>query len=192
MVTSANEDFEGLPTRVFLDPSTLQTLLNYGGFIWENEEIEPRDRIHRIPGGRAELDALRSIFFVAQRAPFEFALLAASLGEVAAAGRVPGYLSWALDVLDHWDACLSAYGSDAMSGSGQLLAHHLDSPPFGYLGAKDRRLLRDAVELECDAFLTMERKLPKNADHIRREVGLWVASPTDWWLRVQPWARLWV
>ena len=186
------ERFNALPTRVFLDSSTLQTLLDYGEFVWENVEPDPGNRIHRIPGAMSELESLRLIFIVAERALYEFALSEGSLAEVAAAGRVPGYFRWALDVLDHWEACLSAYDGDAFSGSGETLARRLDGPAFGYLSEKDRRLLRDAVILECDAFLTMERKLPKNAGHIRHEVGLWVMRPSQWWAQLEPWARLFV
>ena len=72
------EAFDALPRRVFLDSCTLQTLQDYGEFIWENVELSPSDCIHGIPGGYEELDALRAIFFVNQRAMFEFALSKAS------------------------------------------------------------------------------------------------------------------
>jgi hypothetical protein len=45
----------------------------------------------------------------------------------------------------------------AFDGSGARLAARLSERRFGYLSAKDKRLLRDAIELECDAFLTMEK-----------------------------------
>ncbi len=35
---------------------------------------------------------------------------------------------------------------------------------FGYLSRKDAALIRDAVLLECDTFLTLDRKLARNAD----------------------------
>ncbi len=66
----------------------------------------------------------------------------------------------------------------------------LDETRFGYLSAKDKLLARDALALECDAFLTMERKLPKMADHIERELGLNVLRPPDYWALLEPWAAL--
>ncbi len=78
--------FESLPQRVFLDSSTLQMLQDYGGQVWENELIPDNDRIHSMPDGPATIDALRRIFFVNQRALWQFALSANSLREVAAKG----------------------------------------------------------------------------------------------------------
>jgi len=57
-----------------------------------------------------------------------------------------------------------------------LLGANLDGNSFGYLGAGDRALIKDAVLLDCDAFLTMEKRLPKNAGHIKRELGLRVLT----------------
>ncbi len=39
-------------------------------------------------------------------------------------------------------------------------------------------------------LLTMENKLPKNAGHIERTLGLRVLSPTEMWAYLQPWAAL--
>jgi hypothetical protein len=92
--------FEEMPRRIFLDSSTLQTLQDYGGFLYENEPIDISDPIHRDPRGIAKLEALRNIMQVAKRAPFEFALSNNSFAEVQAKGD-SRYLQWAYDVLDH-------------------------------------------------------------------------------------------
>lgn len=184
-----DDRFDRLPRRIFIDTSTLQTLQDYGEFIWENVPPAATDRIYRVPDGFQEIDALRAIFFVNQRAMFEFVLSKHSVVEVVDRAH-PGFLQWAFDVLDHWEACLSGYKMDGFSGTGRLLAPKLDGLAFGYLSAKDRLLLRDAVELECDAFLTMERKLPKNAPHFQREVGLQILRPSQYWELLRPWAAL--
>jgi len=181
--------FAELPRRIFLDTSTLQTLQDYGEFIWESEPPSATDRIYSIPGGFQEIDSLRAIFFVNNRAMFEFALSGHSLAEVAARGD-SRFHQWAFDVLDHWEACLSGYKEEAFAGTGRVLASKQDGLAFGYLSAKDRLLLRDAVELECDAFLTMERKLPRNAPHVQREVGLQILRPSQYWELLKPWAAL--
>ena len=78
-----------------------------------------------------------------------------------------------------------------MESHGNLAAlAAIDSSSYGYLGEGDRALLRDAIALECDTFLTMENKLPKNAGHIERTLGLRVLSPTEMWAYLQPWAAL--
>ena len=78
--------FEDIPQRIFLDSSTLQTLLTYGGFLYERESLRPTDRVHRDPKGIAKLEALRTIMQIAERAPFEFALSTNSFVEVEARG----------------------------------------------------------------------------------------------------------
>jgi hypothetical protein len=65
-----------------------------------------------------------------------------------------------------------------------------NEPRFGNVSAKDRKLLQDAVDTRCDAFLTMEKKLPKNAEFIERETGLRVMRPTMYWALLDPWAAL--
>ena len=178
--------FEDIPRRIFLDSSTLQTLQDYGGFLYENESLPPADRIHRDPKGVAKLEALRFIMQVAERAPFEFALSRNSFVEVERRGDL-GYLQWAYDVLDHWLACLEE--SDKPHVDRRALSA-IDSSKFNYLGAGDRALLKDAIALECNAFLTMENRLPKSAAHIQKTVGIRVLSPLGMWAILRPWAAL--
>jgi hypothetical protein len=180
---------EALPRRIFLDSSTLQALQDHGEFIYDNVGPVPSDRVYRIPDGFKELDALRAIFFVNRRGVFEFALSENSFNEVSAKNDHT-YIRWAYDVLGHWESCLAAYRGNPFSGDGQLMAAHLDNRSFGYLGMKDRLLLQDAIALECDAFLTMDRKLAKNADHLRENTGIRVLLPTQFWMLLEPWARL--
>jgi hypothetical protein len=41
-----------------------------------------------------------------------------------------------------------------------------------------------------DAFLTMERKLARNAGHLAAGLGIRVLRPPDFWALLQPWAAL--
>jgi hypothetical protein len=178
--------FDDIPRRIFLDSSTLQTLQTYGGFLYENETIPDNDRIHRDPRGIAKLEALRTIMQVVERAPFEFALSAHSFEEVEQRGNA-SYLQWAYDVLDHWLACLEASGDPMVDTKALVL---VDTPLYNYLGAGDRALLKDALALQCDSFLTMENRLPKSAPHLLATLGIRVLSPIEFWEILKPWAAL--
>lgn len=178
--------FEDIPQRIFLDSSVLQTLQDYGGFLYENEPLGPADPLNRDPNGIAKLDALRSIMQIAERAPFQFALSEASFEEVRARNDC-AYLRWAYDILDHWMACLEESG-EPRGSPGALAA--IDTNAYGYLSAGDRRLLWDAIALDCDCFLTMETRLPRNSEHIQRTLGLRVLSPITMWEILRPWAAL--
>jgi hypothetical protein len=179
-------EFDNFPARIFLDSSTLQTLERYGAFLYENEDIAPTDRLHKNPLGVMNLEALRSIMQVAQRAPFEFALSHNSFQEVRAKAD-PRYLQWAFDVLDHWETCLEEAGDDSLKPEAAAL---LDNPSIGYLSIADRDLLKDALALGCDSFLTMENRLPRNAVHLQQATGLRVSSPVSMWTDIERWAGL--
>lgn len=179
--------FEALPERVFLDSSTLQMLQDYGGAIWENEPLPSNAPVHRMPHGEATVETLRSIFFVNQRALWQFALSENSLQEVADR-QDHRYLQWAYDVLDHWRICIEESGPP--SPRGVEVAALLDGASFGYLSRGDKALLFDALALECDAFLTCDAKLAKNADHLERALPLLVLTPTRYWEMLSPWAAL--
>jgi hypothetical protein len=180
-----------IPGRVFLDSSTFQTLQDYGEFIYDGGEISPDDKIWSIPDGFSNLEALRQIMFVGGRGSLQFALSRNSLQEVLDRGSCD-YLQWALEMLDYWESCLASYEEDgsAFSGHGVALAAKLAEVRFGYLSEKDARLIRDAVLLECDVFLTMERKLPRNAEHLERELRIKVVQPVSYWDLLGPWAAL--
>jgi len=155
-------DLGTLPKRIFLDSSILQTLHTYGGFIYDGEPLDVKNGIWS-----ENIEALRNIFLVQSQALHEFALSENSLVEVKDKGDIR-YLQWAFEWLDYWRSCASRYKNYPFNNQGTSLAEKLEEPQFGYLGAKDRKLIRDAIMLECDAFLTMDYKLSKNAEHLQK------------------------
>lgn len=147
-------EFDLLPRRIFLDSLTLQSLQDYGEFIYDNVEIPSEDKIWSIPNGIENIECLRNIIFINQRGAFEFAISDNSLNEVKAK-KDYHYLIWAYDVLDYWLTCLET--SNNLSDKSKILALKMESNSFGYLGKGDFNLIKDAVLLDCDAFLTMEK-----------------------------------
>ncbi len=170
----------------------MQTLQDFGEFIYNGAEIAQNDKIWAIPDGYKNVEALRKIMFVGTRAPFEFAISGNSLQEVLDRGRYH-YLQWALEVLDYWECLLASYEhQQPFSGQGVELERRLTEKRFGYLSQKDARLIRDAILLECGVFLTMERRLPKNALNLERELRIKIMQPIKYWDMLGPWAGLFV
>lgn len=179
--------FESLPRRIFLDSCAAQTLRDYDAYIYEGQAIPADDRIHRVTDGCANVEALRNIFLVNERAQFEWIVSRGSMQE-AQGKRDPGHMQWLWDIADHSEVCLEGDGPTAES---EALAARLEESKFGYLSEQDRLLLCHAVALRCQAFLTVERRLPRNAAHIGREIGLRILTPIMHWEMLRHWAALW-
>lgn len=171
-----------LPRRIYLDTSTLQKLYDFGGEIFEDEPFEPVGRAARVQSLADEIDALRTIYLVNERAMFEFVVTEASLREVVNRSR-PGYTQWVYDVLDTW--LIQSEGEEPPTPG-----RTLDDRRFGMISVKDRRLLQDALDWRCDAFMTLERRLPTAAAFIERETGLRIMRPTTYWNLLSRFARL--
>jgi hypothetical protein len=176
-----------LPRRIFLDSCTAQTLRSYGAYIYEGEPIPDSDRIRSVTDGIANIEALREIFQINERAQFEWIVSNGSMQE-AHDKRDPGHMQWLWDIADHSQVCLE---SDGPTPESEALAARLDEPKFGYLSEKDKLLLRHAIMLRCEAFLTVERRLPRNAAHLEGELGIRILTPITHWEMLRPWAALW-
>ena len=158
------EAFRFLPRRIYLDTSTLQTIFDNGEVIWEGEPFRPSAKAARMPGMAKEVEALRLIFMVNERAGFEFVVTAANLRGVVNWDR-RRYTQWVRDVEDTW--LIQSAGAEEPPKS-----EIFDEPRFGNISSNDRRFLQSALDWRCDASLTMERRLPTQAFYIERVTGL--------------------
>ncbi len=174
--------WSSLPRRIYLDTGTMQALFDYGDVIWESDQFIPTGRAAKVAGFAEELEALRLIFSVNERAQFELVVTEASLREVMARGQ-HGYTQWVHDVLDTW--LIQSVSEEPPSST-----ESFERP--GSVSVKDWRLLQDALALGCDAFLTMERRLATQADVIERATHLRVMRPSAYWNLFAPWARLYL
>jgi hypothetical protein len=186
--SSSYEDFLNLPRRLFLDSSILHNAYKYGHVLFEDQELGTESHVRKWERGPAEITALRNIFVVSRRGEFQFAVSRNSLKEVAGAEN-SRFLDWARDMLRYWEECL-AWTGIANSSKAEALCAKLNTVSFAYLSAGDRALLRDAIIVACDAFLTMDFKLRKNSSHLERELKIRVLSPNDYWKLLTPWAAL--
>ena len=171
-----------LPRRIYLDTCTLQAVHDYGDVIWDAEPFVARGRAGRVQGFEEEIDALRMIFLVNERAMFEFVVTESGLLEVRGRND-PRYTQWVYDVRDTW--LIQSAGEEVPPWG-----HRFYNRTFGMISKKDRILLQDALDLGCDAFLTMERNLPDAAEHVERQTGLRIMRPTTYWGLLGRWANL--
>lgn len=118
-------DFDALPRRLYLDSSTIQTLDRYGEFVWENVEPAAGVRAYRVPDVLDDLEDLRFIFQVNERAMFDVVVSPAAIAEVADKQDRP-YLRWAMDVASHWRERIQEYQGRAFVGRGAAPL----APPF--------------------------------------------------------------
>jgi hypothetical protein len=171
-----------LPRRIYLDTSTLQNLYDFGGEIFEGKPFVPVGQAARVQGLAAEIEALQMIFMINQRAMFEFVVTEASLREVVDRTH-PGYTQWVCDVLDTW--LIQSEG-----GERPTPGKTFEDRRFRMISVADRRLLQEALDWRCDAFMTMERRLPTAAAFIERQTGLRVMRPTTYRDLLSRFARL--
>ena len=176
--------WQALPRRLYLDTSTLQTVHNFAEILFDGEPVEGDGRILKVPGLADEVSALRAILAVNTRAEFELVVTEAALGEVAARG-VHGYTEWVLMVMSQWE-------SRAPNDQPQTSEQVFRDPSFGMISRKDRALLQDAADCGCQAFLTMERRLPTAASYVERRIGLRIMRPSTYWELLRPWAALYL
>ena len=95
--TSASIPLEDLPRRLFLDSTVLQALHQFGGFIYDGDDIYKGHKIRVVPKGVENVVALQRIMQVGNRTTFELVVSHGSLEEVA--NKEEGsYLGWALEV----------------------------------------------------------------------------------------------
>lgn len=176
------------PRRTFLDSSVLQLMHDFGDVIWDWVPVPVNSAIRLRPTGAETLRALQNIFSVTQRVTdWEFIVSDASQKEVNARGS-HSYSSWVEEVRTNSDYLLQIEQQAYPSRRHADMV--LEWKRVGYLGAGDRQLIADALRFGCDAFLTDDRRLARNAAHIQKQIRVGLFTPEEYWERLRPWAAL--
>lgn len=181
-VSDVVERWNALPRRMYLDTALLQDMWDYGEFLWDGGPFVPLGRGGSRPGLVDDLDALRLILAVNQRAAFQFVVSHASIAEVDRRANSGAFRQWVLDVLDVWLVQSEGWVFRGVAADGLR--------GIGSLSTSDRRVLQDALDNDCDALLTMDKKLVSQHSVVRRAAGLSLLSPDGYWRILQPFAAL--
>jgi hypothetical protein len=187
--SDAMTEIKRIPHRIFLDTGVVHYLFRYGDIVFDNVELSACDRLHGVPGGVADLQALRAFCFMNQRNAFELAVSENSLKEVLGAGDCR-YTSWLLELAGYWQGIALSYEGSPCTRAGLIKQARVMGGRLGYLSRKDRALIADACKMECDTFLTVDRRLARNAEPLSHELDISVVRPATLLERLQPWAGL--
>jgi len=191
--------FEELPGRILLDTCILNRLYDEGGYLFDGDEPSAGE-------ADADLEALRAIFAVNERAAFELLVSPLSVAEVS---NIQDFVDrerrvrWLLDVLDHWLIMLDERGARVSDG-GTVRHRFKLTPELQTLEASlmnfpdlrrdpfDRLLLLQYRMGNCNAFLTTDRLTIWRHRTDLGALGIRVLTPSDFWRQLSPWAGLWL
>jgi hypothetical protein len=182
---------EDLPGRVFLDTCVVNFILDYGEQIHENLD-PPADASDRV---RQDVVALRDIFFVGQRANWQLAISPHTYQEVRQTSdprRRHHLETWFHDIWQYWcdiidaDNDLPSFIEAEHLRIGLLSSGELDCLP----DLADRVLICDAIAYRCELFCTRDWTTILRHRDALDDLPLGIVSPTEWWSRIEPYARL--
>jgi len=175
---------ESVPTHIFLDTSLVNFMLDYSEQIHDGVPI-PDNASFRVA---RDIDALRGIWLTGQRASWHITISVTTVAEIERtgdSGRFHDLLNWAFEISTYSDECetLVPVRRDRLHSSHIRTIDLL--PDTG-----DRQLLKEALQLGCDAFCTRDWKtILRHRDQLR-SLPLSIIAPHEWWEMILPYAPL--
>lgn len=181
-----------IPGRAFLDTSVVNFILDYG------EQIHNGARYPENISQRAarDIESLKYIFLTGQRASWQLAISPFTYKEVISTNDPSRryYLeNWFFEIWRYWREIIEQNNDmpsflEAEKVRAELLASGiLEILP----DLEDRILICDAIVYRCDCFCTRDWKsILRHRDNLGT-LPLRIVTPTDWWMLIEPYARLW-
>lgn len=174
--------FSAIPRRVFLDTNVVNTLVNFGSQIFEQELLPGLE-----PTLAEDVNSLITIVSASTHAPWEIVSSTAMPDELAdtrsedTRRSLLRYGSEFIELVDVHAAEIQALAMD------DLLS---DSSLWALPGLADRKLLAHAIAMECDVFCTRDRATIIYKRHLLPALPIRIMSPEEWWSAIRPWAGL--
>jgi hypothetical protein len=173
-----------LPVRTFLDQSIVELFALHGAWIVEGDN-ETLRRAHFTDEEVADLNALRAIFAVNERANFQF--ISAEASTASLPKNAPDVF-WATQLSVISDELLAVDGPTVESRQRSQL---VESVIHSGIAPHHRVGLRYAILTRCDAYMTTDRTLIPQAAALTSAAQLRLHTPTTYWDQLEPWANLW-
>jgi hypothetical protein len=186
-----------LPRRVFLDTNVIQNLFSFSSFMCDNfmddEEYEKFAKLDSET--KADIEALHSVFQIAQRASFEFVTSPLSVVEfsgIADLKKKRTLTRWGYKLLDYWMTTIEDQKSMSLEDISMDRGVRLyNSGLLDFLPDEtDRKLVSESVGLKCDAFMTMDRRSIWIYQDRLNKLGITILRPSEYWVLLRPWAAL--
>ena len=163
---------EPTPRRIFLDTGVVQCLSDCGDFIFGEEDfpenvnpsLSATPQVLKRPDARNLLWSLRFIFAFDERAHFDWIVSNQLIAEVDG----PAFSSaseYVREILMHSMHCLN---DDPPSEEAKERSALLSKTKTPNISHKDKILLQNAIEADCDHFLTLEKRLPTQSAFIAK------------------------
>ena len=197
--------YQNLPGRIFLDSNVLQYLQDFSEYVFDNYRedkdyfISPKRKIIK-KGTRLyeQIIALHDIFINIERANFEFVVSNAVYDEVIKK-KINGhhdenFIKWFYDVWDHWQAVRISYkNSISKEAFIRYEKAKKDKSLLGSLSRRDRNIILDAIERDCDAVLTVDKFADTNKQYfVYKKYKLMILKPTDFLIILKPFQSLYM
>lgn len=192
------EQWKALPKRIFLDSNIVKYLLDFGEYIYEgcNEDKTGfRDTSQKLITKTSrlfsEIEAMADIFRYIHRANFEFAISETVYQELSKKEN-PHLSLWITDLNHHWQSVLESYQTPFSTEA--RIKYELAIKDVRFItniSKNDRAIILDAVRLDCNALLTVDRFADEtNQKYILTKFGIMVLWPSDFIEMLKPFQAL--
>lgn len=165
-----------LSRRVLLETSVLQYFCMYGNVILHGEELPSDSQIFRIGDLRDDVSALNQIVLMHQRNTIELIVSPSDIHMISG-GTDFRNLEWIFDSEQSWQSCPD-HADPGTTREERDGTTRLQQKTHGYLSKSHRLRLGEALALECDAVLSVDPRLTRNAAHLEKTLDLIVAQPS--------------
>ena len=181
-------DFERIFSRIFLDTNIVHCLIRYGEEIFDNQDVLIDDTFSRNQYGTKNIESLRNLFGF-PRSNFRLIISPNVIQEIMRKNN-SHYTHYVFDLNDYCDVIHEYDGNLQIFHDQNQQILDKFNPKIGFLSNCDRKLIFDAIRLQCNYFMTVDEKLLKNKTQIENFTGMTLIRPFEFWDLVRPYMGL--